>query len=412
MITGIQTVYDERAKLVTQMQDISVAAAKEGRAMTADEVIKFEKIDVDQEAFTKTIEAFNRAEEIAAKNAKKIDTVSGGIQWNATSTHQADSQEDYRRSFSQFIKRGVKSLSTDQRSMIEQRGTSTQISGTDGLGGFGVPDYWQAGIEKAMLDYSGIMQAADVIRTDGGNTLFFLTEDDTATLALLVAESGAFTVQDMTYAQKQLDAYKYGTLVKYSYELAQDNTYNLEGDLQASFASRFGRAINAAGTTGTGSSQPNGVVTASTVGKTAASTTVFTMPEVIDLIHSIDPAYRAGTKFGLMFSDGVLAFIKKMAAATGELRPLWQPSFVAGAPDRIDGFQYWINQAMSSTFTTGQKLILAGDFSKFKIRIAQDMRVLRLDELYANNGHVGFQAWMRMDSECLNTAAIKHLKLA
>lgn len=415
-MTTIEKLYDQRAKLVTQMQEITVGAAKEGRAMTTEETEKWDKIEADEAQLTKTIEATERTERLAAERAEKHfeQRDAAGQLWTSDTTGKQDDGKEkaYRQSFSQFIKRGMKALTAEQRNMVETRGTNTQIAGTDGLGGYAVPDFWQAGIEKAMLDYSGIMAAADIIRTDGGNTLYFLTEDDTSTLALLVAESGAFTVQDMTYAQKQLDAYKYGTLVKYSYELAQDNTYNLEGDLQAAFASRFGRAMNAAGTTGTGSSQPNGVVTASTLGKTTASATAFTFAEVIDLIHSVDPAYRASPKFGLMFHDVVLAAIKKLSIGTGDARPLWQPSFVAGAPDKIDGYQYWVNQGMDNTINTASKIILAGDFSKFKIRIAQDMRVLRLDELYSGNGHVGFQAWMRFDTECMNTAAIKHMVTA
>lgn len=412
-MSEIQELYEKRAALVKQMQELSVGAAKEGRAMTTEEDTKWTKIEADEAALTRSIDAYEKTQKLAESRAKAqgegVTDASGRI-WTSNSTNPDEERAaQYRVAYSNFIKRGMKGLTPEQRQMVETRGTNTQIAGTDSLGGYGVPDFWQAGIEKAMLDYSGILQAADIVRTDGGNTLFFLTEDDTSTAALLVAESGAFTVQDVTYGQKQLDAYKYGTLVKYSYELAQDNTYNLEADLQATFATRFGRAMNTSGTTGTGSSQPNGVVTASTLGKTTASATAFTFNEVVDFIHSIDPAYRASSKFGLMFHDNILAAIKKLSVGSSDARPLWQPSVVQGAPDKIEGYQYWINQGMESAITTGKKIMLAGDFSKFKIRIAQDMRVLRLDELYANNGHVGFQAWMRWDSECMNTSAIKHM---
>jgi len=103
----------------------------------------------------------------------------------------------------------------------------------------------------------------------------------------------------------------------------------------------------------------------------------------------------------------VLLAIKKLV--DGENRPLWMPSYVAGQPDRIDGTQYWINQDMDSSINASSKLILAGDFSKYIVRIVQDMIFARRDELYSENGLVGFQAWMRFDGECINTAAIKHL---
>jgi len=111
-------------------------------------------------------------------------------------------------------------------------------------------------------------------------------------------------------------------------------------------------------------------------------------------------------------NDAILAVLKKLTIGTSDGRSLWMPSYVAGQPDRIDGTQYWINQGMDSAMTTGKKILLCGDFSKYIIRQVQDFTVLRLDELYAANGLVGFQGYARWDANCINTAAIKHLKLA
>jgi HK97 family phage major capsid protein len=179
--------------------------------------------------------------------------------------------------------------------------------------------------------------------------------------------------------------------------------------LRAFFEDRFGRALNTACTTDDGSSKPQGVVTASTLGKTAASATAITFSEILDLIHSIDPAYRASQRFGLMFHDATLAYLKKLSIGSSDARPLWQPSFVEGAPDKIDGYRYWINQDMDSSINAASKLILAGDFNKYVIRLVQDLQYARLDELFSMNGLVGFQGYMSFDGELMNTSAIKHL---
>ena len=415
MVTGIQQTYDSRARLVNQMQEITLAAAKEGRALTQEENEKWAKMEADERQLTAAIEAYEKTEKLvqerAAKHFEQTPTQAKGQEWVSDSTARQDEglNRDYRQAYTQFLREGFGALTRDQKKLIETRGTNTQVVGTDNLGGYGVPDYWQAGIEKAMLSYSGILAAADIMRTSGGNTLYFVTEDDTTTSAVKIAEAGSFTVQDVTYGQKHLDAYKYGSLVKVSWELLQDSAYNPEEDLTATFAARFGRALNTECTTGDGSGDPNGVVTATSAGKTAASATAITFAEIIDLIHSIDPAYRSSPRFGLMFHDTVLAYMKKLSIGSSDARPLWQPSFREGEPDRIDGHRYWINQAMDSSINASSKLILAGDFSKYKIRIAQDMRMKRLDELYSADGLVGFQAWMRFDGELMNTAAIKHL---
>jgi HK97 family phage major capsid protein len=258
-----------------------------------------------------------------------------------------------------------------------------------------------------MLDYSGIMQAARIIRTAGGNTLYWPSEDDTATLAVKTAEAAASTVADLTFTEKRLDAYKYTSLVKVSEELLQDAAYDIQGEIAAAFGPRFGRIMNQECTLGDGSGDPNGIVTATSAGKTTASATAITFSEVLDLKHSIDPAYRNSPTFGFMFNDAVLLYLKKLLDTTN--RPLWTPSFRDGQPDTIDSTRYWINQSMDSTVNTASKIMLAGDFNKYIIRISKDMSVTRLNELYAENGLVGFRGVMRFDGELINAGAVKHM---
>ncbi|MBF9641246.1 phage major capsid protein, partial [Streptococcus pseudopneumoniae] len=69
---------------------------------------------------------------------------------------------------------------------------------------------------------------------------------------------------------------------------------------------RLGRIANLRLTTGSGSSAPQGVVTGSTLGVTAAAQSAIAFDETIDLVHAVDPAYRAGPKVAYMFNDGTL----------------------------------------------------------------------------------------------------------
>jgi HK97 family phage major capsid protein len=414
MVTGIQQAYDSRAAIVTQMQEITQAAAKEARAMSQEEVSKWEKMEADEAALTRTIQATEKTERFAAEQAARHfqQRDATGQQWTSTATKSPDKskEESYRDAYTQYLKRGMGSLEPEQRSLLQTRGTSTQVVGTDGLGGFLVPDTWQPEIERLMLDYSGIMQAARIIRTAGGNTLYWPSEDDTTTLAAKTAEAAATIVADLTFTEKRLDAYKYTSMIKVSEELLQDAAYDIQGEIAAAFAPRFGRIMNQECTLGDGTGDPNGIVTATSAGKTTASATAITLLEVLDLKHSIDPAYRNSPNFGFMFNDAVLLYLKKLVDTTG--RPLWTPSFRDGQPDTIDSTRYWINQGMDSTINTASKIMLCGDFSKYIIRIAKDMSVTRLNELYAENGLVGFRGVMRFDGELINAGAVKHMVTA
>lgn len=400
----------KRARIIEQMRE---AVQKGDEARNAGEASKaaeydatYEKSELEERDYSARIERHERLEtlekEAAGKHLEDLDRRVGAP--------SGDKGKEYREAYRTWFTNGADALTQEQRELLkEKRGTSTQVVGTTTLGGYSVPQGFLAEMEVAMKDYSGIFQAADIFRTASGNALLIPTEDDTTTEANLVAEAASITVQDLTLGQKQMDAYKYATQMKLSWELMQDSAFDMDAETRRAFGPRFGRAINSSCTTGTGSAQPNGVVTASALGKTAASATAITFNEIVDLLHSVDPAYRDSPKSGFMLHDNILAALKKIQLGSGDTTPLWLPSVRDGEPDKILGKRFWINQGMASALTTGLKVMLFGNFDKYRIRLVQDLLVLRLNERYADNGLVGFIGYMRWDGECVNTAAIKHL---
>ena len=56
------------------------------------------------------------------------------------------------------------------------------------------------------------------------------------------------------------------------------------------------------------------------------------------------------------------------------------------------------------------KSILFGRLDKYKVRVVQDVRMLRLTERYADNLQVGFVAFLRCDGRLLDagTNPVKH----
>jgi HK97 family phage major capsid protein len=114
-----------------------------------------------------------------------------------------------------------------------------------------------------------------------------------------------------------------------------------------------------------------------------------------------------------MLNDAILAVIKKLSlAATNDGAGTWQPSFRDGTPATINGFPYWVNQDMAATLATATKAVLFGDFSKYNVRIAKDMTIMRNDALFMANGEVGFFAHARWDGELFDTTAVKYLVTA
>lgn len=331
---------------------------------------------------------------------------------------------EYRTAFHEYLRaEGQVALLAPETRAVLQRGFRAIAKGeqraqttTNAAGGYTVPIELQAEIIRTMKMF-GPMYDPGVTReivTSGGYSMPFPTVDDTANTGAAATQGTPLTDDgsgDVTFGQKYLDAYSFATpWLLVSKELADDSLFAMEALLGSLLGERLGRLANAQLTTGTGSSAPNGIVTATAAGKTAASTTAFTADEIIDLEHSIDPAYRASDRFGYMFSDPVLAAIRKLKDGQGNY--LWQAGNVQmGVPAMLNGRRYWINQAMSQTFTTGQKLILCGDFGRYFVRKVGAPLIGAIQDKDFWPGF-GIAGWIRFDGELMDAAAMKHLKLA
>lgn len=376
---------------------------------------QFAKAEADERAASETLQRANRlleAERRAASEFAEREEAEGRM----GRKKEGPSNEDKLDIFKRGIQFGVNELDTEERAIFqsmfvaEKRGTNTQIVGTNSLGGYLVPVLLQNEIIASMKDYSGILQACRIRYTAKGGQITFPSRDLTSRAAVKTAESGSIAIQDITYGQKVMDAYKYTDALKIDWELMQDSEFDILSEFREAFSESFGRAMNNTLTLGDGSGDPNGVVVASSLGVTAASATAIALSELIDLMHSVDPAYRRSNSCGYMMHDTVLLAIKKLALAhTGSDGGIWQPSFRDGAPATINGFQYWLNQDMDSSINAASKLVLFGDFSKYNARIVKDMTIQRNDYLHMGTGEVGFYAHARWDGELFDTAAVKHL---
>jgi HK97 family phage major capsid protein len=334
-----------------------------------------------------------------------------------------------RSAFNTFLRYGPEGLSSEERDVITKRRNEVrrilgdkearaQGVATAGAGGALVPEDYMAEIVKSLAAWGPMNDdtIVRVIETSGGADMPWPTVNDTSNEGVLIGENTADTEQDVTFSSKTLQAFKYSSrLVKVSSELLQDAAFNVEEELRGLFAERIGRIYNRHFTVGTGSSQPNGIVTASTAGVTAASATTLTADELIDLEHSVDPAYRSDPSCRFQFNDTTFKVIRKLK--DGDNNYLWQPADLRiGAPASFLGYPYSVNQAMDSFGDSSpaedNRPVIFGAHSRYVVRRVRALVVRRLDERYAEADQVGFIGFTRADGELLDTAAVKHLRAA
>lgn len=406
-MSDLQKLKDQRAEIVIQMRAMHETAEKEERGFTSDDDAKWNSLEAELE---KLDERIKRSEKLGA--ASRVVPTELRAAGNFLGEQQEDKGGDAaneKRVFDKFLRVGIGELDQEERSfMMSRRDTSKEArafsQGTGNTGGYTVPQDFRDQLEVALKAYGGMLQVADVMRTDTGATLPMPSFNYTNVLATIVGEGTTSSADASTpFGVANMNAFTYRSpILPVSYEFLQDSAFG-EGFIVDALSGSIARALNAHFTGGTGTGQPRGILVDAVSGKvgTTGQTLSVIFDDLVDLVHSIDPAYRAsGCKF--MMHDGSLKIARKLKDTQG--RPIFLPGYdgLAGAmSDQLLGYDISINQDMPA-MAASAKSILFGRFDKYKARLVKDVTIMRLVERYADNLQVAFLLFARADGRLLD----------
>jgi len=393
---SIQALREQHASLASQTREL---VEKHNGEWTGDHQAKYDTQLADLDKVKAQIDRAEKALELAADKA---------FENQATEAKERKVRDTSRELFNKYLRGGDKALTAQDWADI--RATMSTTTTTEG--GHTVPVDVAASISEVLKAYGGVRSVANVISSSMGNDINFPTSDGTSETGELIGQNTTATAADPSFGVVTLKTYKFSSkIVAVPYELLQDSNADIEGFIARRLGERLGRIQNTMFTTGNGSTQPNGVVTASVAGKTGTTGQTLTVivDDLIDLVHSIDPAYRNGP-VRFMMNDATLKVVRKLKDSTG--RPIFMPGYdgLGGAMgDQVLGYGVTINQDMAVP-AANAKSILFGDFSRYTIRDVMGMTLFRFeDSAYAKLGQVGFLAWMRTGGQLTDAGqCIKH----
>ena len=410
-MADIKTVREQMAKIATEARaklDQVTDDTPEDRASEIER--EFDAMMVDHDKLQAKAERLAKVEAaLRAGDAVDLDRRPKFEDRSAPAVDQGLAM-DYRAAFAEMIAEGGDAyVSTEVRNVLKEH--RVQTGGTSAAGGYTVPTELASFIEKSMIA-TGPMYGNElftVINSANGSTFNIPTIDDTAKTAEAHTEGTQPTDdggKDAVFGQKTLGAFAFDSeWIRWSAELNADSILNMESLLGELIGERLGRIANSKLTTGSGSSDVEGIVTNSALGVTAAAAAAVTADEIIDLVHSVDPAYRAASSTALMMNDSTLKAVRKLKDGDGNY--LWQMGNIqAGIPQSLLGYNVVINQAMDS-LATGNKVMLFGDMSKFYVRKVNMPSLFVARERFAPD--YGILGYIRFDGALTNTAAIKHM---
>ena len=321
-----------------------------------------------------------------------------------------------------FLKGGIRALTDVDRQRMASRQSpdlrnalSTEIAPE---GGYTVATEYVRTLETAMKSYGGMREVATSLPMASGGHMNFPTTDPTSEMGEIVGQNQLTNESETSFGNITLDVFKYSSKsIPVPFELLQDSFIDIESYLNNLMAMRLGRITNLHFTLGSGKGEPNGIVTAAALGKSISTSKnlMLSYDDLVDLEHSVDPAYRRQPGARFMMADSTLKLLRKIKDGQG--RPIFVPGYEtgtpSGAPDTLLGRPFTINQDMPEA-VAGNRPLLFGLFSKYLIRDVMDFTLFRFtDSAYTLRGQVGFVGFMRCGGNLIDAGgAVKCVEIA
>jgi len=419
---------DRRLNVWEQCKALADLAATENRAFTAEEQGKWDVLNEEMDTLDTRIKSALDAEQRAADADKAFNNLhadAAGQKMAKDPNIQILNQElrafllgetrgnvkgggyEVRRPDNSRINwnYGPINLAEMRRAESEYR---TLISSAATSGGNLVPTDFYDQLIAHLIEVSGILQTGPtVLNTAGGENLQIpkTTAHSSATSA---AQNASLPTSDPAFGLVTLGAFKYGILLQVARELLDDSGVDLVGYLAMQAGRALGNKFGSDLVTGTGTGQPNGLVTAATVGvtgTTAGKGGAAQYADLVNLEYSVIAPYRQSKSCYWMARDATIGGFRLLLDSQN--RPIWEPSVVLGSPDLLLGKPLVADPFMPAT-ATGSKSIAFGDFSQFFVRIVGPVRFERSDDFLFGSDLVAFRALIRGDGTLVDTTgAIK-----
>lgn len=388
----VKDLQDDLGRVVQEQRSLFDA----GKNKTAEERATY---DATSQRATDLIKEIDDLKVLESREAMLLGGADAAPQNVSTEAREASA-------FANMLRGGATVLTEEERGILQIRATGPQSSGTPAEGGYTIPVTLYDRIIQAMKMYGGMMNVATVLSTSQGNPLDFITADDTANVGSIVSENAQIPdAEKLAFGKITLGAYMYkSNFIRVPFSLLRDSAIDLNSYVIERVAERVGRIVNTHMTVGTGTGQPKGIVTAAGAGVSAAATAI-TLDNVLNLIASVDPAYRGNGKF--MFNDSTLTALRTIKDGQG--RYVWDMGNVSqGVNPTIWGYGYQINQDVASIGASAKSIVF-GDLSQYYIRQVGGARLKRDEYKFVDYDQIAFLYLQAFDGNLLNTAAVKVL---
>lgn len=376
----LKSLTEQRNDKVTELQAIVDKAKEETRAMTEEEVTKFNTLEKEIKNLDTTIKAEERARDL-----KIIEDVKNKKPEERAAEERVIAEE---RAFENYI-----------RGVVEER---ADVNLTVGDNGAVIPSSIANKIIKKVYDISPIYQLATRYNIGGTLSIPYYDEESQSITMDYAEEFQELTSTSGKFTSIQLKGFLAGVLTKVSKSLINNSQFAIVPFVVNAMAESIARWIEKELLQGT-DGKIEGLRGVTQI-VTTASATAITADELIDVQEEVPDVFQ-GSAIWIM-NKATRKAIRKLKDGDGTY--LLQKDFNAKWGYTLLGKDVYTTDNMAG-IEAGKDAIFYGDFSGLAVKLAEDMTIDVLREKFATQHAVGVVGWLEMDSKVENAQKIAKL---
>ena len=392
----IQKLIEKRANLWQEAKTfLDEKTAGDGK-ISVEDAATYDRMEKDIVDLGKNIERLQRAEKIDTYLNAPASKPILGQPFNQSAKKSYRASDEYKKAALLALRTNFKQVNNYLQ------------EGTDSLGGYLVPEEWDERLIQG-LNEKNIMRPISTVITTGGERKIAIPT--TRPAAAWTDEGAALQFGDATFGQVTLGAHKIAVCAQVTNELLYDSMFDLETYIINEFAKEISDAEEDAFLNGAASdtTRPTGVFATATADTSTVVTTAgaaISADDMIDLEYKLQASYRKNAVF--IMNDATVGAIRKLKDNSGGF--MWQPSYQAGAPDKILGYPVHTS-TYAPKIAAGKPVVAFGDFSYYYIADRGTRSFKELRELFMGNDMTGFVMIGRVDGALVLPEAVRVLKM-
>ena len=374
---NIKALEERRNDLKGQLEALLDGAKAEERAMTSEEIAKFDEIEAEIQNIDSTIEREEKANKMENRETKKDVTV----------------EERDIKSFADYIRNSVAG--------IENRAETNLAKGDNGAV---IPKTIVKKIMEKVEDISPIYRLATKYHIAG---IVNVPKEDNTSDTITVAYATEFTELEShsnKFATIELTGYLYGALTKISKSLLRNSDFDLTNWVVKKMAKKIAKFIEGELIHGT-SGKIAGIIgsyDATNMKVTLAKASEIKADELIDLQELVPDEYQADSIW--VMNRATRKAIRKLKDGQGNY--LLEKDSTSKWGYRLMGNDVYCSDNIHALGTASKPVVMYGDFSGLAVKEGEKTEIQVLTERFATQHAVGVVAWGELDAKVEDTQKI------